>query len=249
MTTPGTALPGQQAWMIGLVAVWFCLLFGGFLLGKPSPRSNRRMPLWTRIGSSAVLVVASWSWFYAAMHTDANLFSILIAIGMSLGFVGDLLMARIIPVVRHVQAGMAVFGLGHVAYILAMATFVAKDPLANPTSCLGACVGWIIAGVTGWWLVVYRKSRRTKLGWVALLYTLLAAGTASLSTCLALQNANFVPAAVGAALFLLSDTILAAHFFGGFRFHLIHDVVWLIYGPAQMLIIFSVPAAIGAVAN
>jgi hypothetical protein len=249
MTTPGSASSGQPAWMTGLLAVWFCLLFGGFLLGKPSPRSDRRMPLWARTGSSAVLVIASWIWFYLAMSTDASLFAALIATGMSLGFVGDLLMARLIPVIRHVLAAMAVFGLGHVAYTLAMATFVAKYPPANPKSCLGAWVGWTIAGVTGWWLVVYRKSRRTKLEWAALLYTLLAAGTAGLSTCLALQNANFIPAAIGAALFLLSDTLLAAHLFGGFRFHLIRDLVWLIYGPAQMLIIYSVPAAIGAVAQ
>jgi hypothetical protein len=248
MTTPGSASPGQQAWMIGLVAVWFCLLFGGFLLGKPSAGSNRRMPLWTRIGSSAVLVVASWSWFYVAMRMDASLFSVLVATGMSLGFVGDLLMARLIPVVRHVLAAMAIFGLGHVAYTLAVATFVVKYPLANPIPCLGACLVWIMAGVTGWLLVVYRRSRRTKLGWAALLYTLLAAGTAGLSTCLALQNASFVPTAIGAALCLLSDTILAAHLFGGFRFRLIQDVVWLIYGPAQMLIIYSVQAAIDAVA-
>ena len=233
--------------MVLLAAVWFCLLFGGFLLGKPSPRSDRRMPLWTRIGSSGVLAVAGWSWFYIAMGTDANLFSGLIATGMTLGFVGDLLMARLIPVARHVLAAMAAFGLGHLAYTVGLATLVARIPPASPRSCLVALVAWLIVGVAGWWLVVYRRSRQTKEVWLVLLYALFAGGTAGLATCLALQNADFAPVAVGAALFVLSDAILAAHLFSGLSFRLIHDLVWLTYGPAQMLIVYSVPAAISAV--
>ena len=48
--------------------------------------------------------------------------------------------------------------------------------------------------------------------------------------------------AVGAALFLLSDLILA---FGMFRESLTRSIdwVWLTYGPGQMLIVFSVLSA------
>ena len=46
--------------------------------------------------------------------------------------------------------------------------------------------------------------------------------------------------ALGAALFLLSDLLLAAQLFNGVKFRLIGDVVWMLYGPAQMLIVYSI---------
>jgi hypothetical protein len=58
------------------------------------------------------------------------------------------------------------------------------------------------------------------------------------------QPPVFLPLAVGAALFLLSDLILAAELFNGLHFPLIGDVVWLTYGPAQMLIVYSMIGAL-----
>lgn len=52
-----------------------------------------------------------------------------------------------------------------------------------------------------------------------------------------------MPLAPGGALFLLSDLILAGDMFSGLFFPLIGDVVWLTYGPAQMLIIYSIGTA------
>lgn len=49
--------------------------------------------------------------------------------------------------------------------------------------------------------------------------------------------------ALGGALFLLSDLILAGDMFSDLFFRLIGDVVWLTYGPGQMLIVYSVGAA------
>ena len=54
---------------------------------------------------------------------------------------------------------------------------------------------------------------------------------------------RFVPLALGGALFLLSDLILAGDMFSGLYFPLIGDVIWLTYGPAQMLIVYSIGAA------
>ena len=50
--------------------------------------------------------------------------------------------------------------------------------------------------------------------------------------------------AIGGALFLLSDLILAARLFNEVHFPLIGDVIWLTYGPAQMLIVYSVGSAL-----
>ncbi|MBI5669683.1 MAG: hypothetical protein HZC41_16925 [Chloroflexi bacterium] len=37
----------------------------------------------------------------------------------------------------------------------------------------------------------------------------------------------------------MSDLILAGELFSGINFPLIGDVMWLTYGPAQMLIVYS----------
>jgi len=43
---------------------------------------------------------------------------------------------------------------------------------------------------------------------------------------------------------LISDLILAAQLFNDLQFHSIGDIVWLTYGPAQMLIVFAVNSAL-----
>ena len=80
----------------------------------------------------------------------------------------------------------------------------------------------------------------------ALPYALLLASSAGFASGLALNASVFIPLVLGCALFLVSDLILAARLFNGASFPLIDDVVWLTYGPAQMLIVFSVGAAIKA---
>ena len=98
-----------------LLAVWAILLFGGFVFGTAD--SHRRMPTWTRMWSSVALVVSAWLW---VVHMPVW-YTILIAVGMSLGLLGDLFMADLIPVPFPAMiGGMGAFGLGHVAYIAAV---------------------------------------------------------------------------------------------------------------------------------
>jgi hypothetical protein len=60
----------------------------------------------------------------------------------------------------------------------------------------------------------------------------------------ALQSSAFLPLAVGAGLFFVSDLILATELFTAFRFPAMGDAVWLTYGPGQMLIVYSVASAL-----
>ncbi len=234
-----------------LLIAWAALLFGGFIFGKPqagrqSGDRDGRMPTWTRMASSAVLVVAGWSWAALARGSGAATFALLIAVGMTLGFLGDLFMAKLLPVSPHVLWGIGAFGLGHVAYIAAILGYGSAHGLDAAGPRFGAWLVWLLIGAVAWYFVVFRGQKPTALHWAALPYSLLLASTAGFATGLALQDPAFVPLAIGAVLFLISDLILAAQLFAGRRFRLIDDVVWLTYGPGQMLIVYSVGAAIMA---
>ena len=236
--------PWQRYWLIGLLVLWAVLLFGGFFLGG----GERRMPAWSRMASSATLVVAAFSWYVFSRTTPAGSYALLIAIGMTFGFVGDLALAGWLPGGRNVIGGIASFGIGHIFYITAFLRYSSSAGLSDPRRWIALAV-WLLIGLVGWYFVVYRGAGTTGEGvtiihWIALPYALLLATTAGLATGLALADSGFLLLALGAALFLLSDLILAGEMFSGMSFRLIGDVIWLTYGPAQMLIVYSISAVL-----
>ena len=232
----------SRYWLIALLILWAALLFGGFILGPAD--ASQRMPKWTRLTSSAVLVLAAWSWFLLTRQNAANGFVLWLAIGMTFGFMGDLFMAGMMPGGRNVLGGMATFGLGHVAYIIGIWRFASQMGLTDGSARWGSLVVWWIIGAAAWYFVVYRGQQPTTLHYAALPYALLLASTAGMATGLALQQGQFTWLAVGAALFLISDLILAAQLFNDLSFFLIGDVIWLTYGPGQMLIVYSAATAV-----
>ena len=243
------AMPvAQQAWFWGLLAAWALLLFGGLALGKPDPtrggsaaERGRCMPVWTRIGSSLVLVVAAWSFHLMdalVLGGPTPALSLGIAVGITFGALGDLFLACLIPAPDRVLAGIGAFGLGHVAYIVGMLAWASQRRLP-PAGRWAAWVVWLLVGAVGWYLIIYRGHSCTKRHWMALPYALLLASTAGVATGLALHVSVFALLALGAALFLLSDLLLAANLFCGFDTSRLHDLVWLTYGPGQMLIVYA----------
>lgn len=233
-----------NGWLTGLLIVWAAFLFGGFIFGKSHDGGKHRMPTWTRMASSLTLVVAAWSFLLLAPDAQRVL-ALLVAVGMTLGFIGDLFMARLIPVNNHVLGGIGSFGLGHIMYILAFFQ-TGLLPSGQSTSWWALFVWWLI-GLAGWYFVVFRGQKATPLHYAALPYALLLSSTAGVATMMAIVMPSlFVTLAAGAALFLISDLILAAELFNGLHFPLISDVVWLTYGPAQMLIVYSMIGAMAA---
>ena len=232
----------QRAWLMALLVAWAGLLFGGLLSRKPQPGRAGRMPVQTRILSSAVLVVAGWSWVLFSRNTTYSGYANLIALGMTFGFLGDLFMARPLPVRQHVPAGMGAFGVGHLAYITAGLRFSAAPGLDAALPRFAAWAAWLLLGALGWYLVAGRRPKLTPLHWAALPYALLLASTAGVATGLTLQAPPFLPFALGAALFLFSDFLIALRLFSQRHFSRMDDLIWLTYGPGQMLIVYSVGA-------
>jgi len=230
----------QWVWLLALLFLWAALLCGGFAFGRLNTGRTRRMPAWTRLTSSLVLVAAAWSWVAFAASTPLRPYTLLIALGMTLGCLGDICLAGILPLAQLVLWGIAAFGLGHVAYIAAL---VGLGSLLGPVATAprwGVLAAWLLVGLSGWYLVVWRAAAKHTVSHAAALpYALLLAATAGLATSLALQTPACAPLALGGALFLASDLILAAQLFNGLFFPLIGDVIWLTYGPAQALIVYA----------
>lgn len=228
-----------------LLGLWAALLFGGFAYGLACEPFHPEIPERARLGSSFVLVVAAWGWCLAVQKSRPAAYGWLIAAGMTFGFIGDLFMAGRIPVGESILGGIGSFGFGHVAYLAAMVLIGRQGAPGGTVIRAVAWLAWLCVGVAGWYLIVYPEAppviREAALG-----YVLLLASTAGCATGLALRARAFVPLAVGAALFFVSDLMIGAEKFGGYHHPYIAPAIWLTYGPAQMLIVYSTASAIRA---
>jgi hypothetical protein len=124
-----------------MFVVWVGLLFGGFLLGTSPDGHSQRIPTWARMGSSFTLVVAGWLWTTFAAPGPDRRFSLLLAVGITFGFIGDLFMAGLIPGPPSVLGGIGAFGVGHAAYILALVGCAYRLSLNNLRARWGALAG------------------------------------------------------------------------------------------------------------
>lgn len=227
-------MPALDLIALILIFLWVAFLFGGWLWGK-DPQRYRRMPVWTRMASSAVLVLLGWYGFLLAPAGEVATYARLIAVGMTFGFVGDLFMAGLLPAPSRVLGGIAAFGVGHIAYISAI---VGYRPVRWWVVGLGL---FVAAGL--FYAVFLRNKKRSPLLWAALLYSLLLASTAALGVSLALQLPLFGVLALGGLFFFASDLILALELFNQTRFPWLGDWIWFTYGPGQALIVLSIWSA------
>jgi len=227
----------QQVILFGLLALWVCPLFGGFIFGSLNVERTRRMPTWTRMWSSFTLVIFAWILLAFLRDTSYVVIALPFAIGMTFGWIGDLFMAQLIPMKAHVLGGIGSFGVGHVAYIVGLVSASSQFGLDDSGLVWSTLSVWLVIALVLWYMIVYRGSDKTFLHKAALPYALLLASTTGIAMGLALQHPAFIMVMIGAGLFLLSDLILATELFNGASWAYIGDVVWLTYGPGQMLIV------------
>lgn len=218
--------------------LWLLLLGGSLLIDAQLIHDSASIKTWLRLSSSLVLVLAAlvtarqaaspWKWI-----------AWLCAVGMLFGFLGDAAMAnqlRILP--DRVLSGMLCFAIGHLAYIGAVELTRRRLKLAFSRSWLSAVLVWQVIGIAIWYGVVFLSDSKPVLHYPALGYCLLLALTAGMACGLSLQSRPTWWIALGAALFLASDAILAWQLFRGGS-SLIGFLVWATYGPGQMLIVFG----------
>src|SRR5262249_20442721 len=163
----------------------------------------------------------------------------LVAAGMASGFVGDLIMAEVIPLPEHVLFGMLIFGAGHSFYIRALLGR-APGSAKRQWACLGAA--WLV-GLLGWWALVHNPKLSPALNYGALAYGLLLSSMSGLAVARAAEDRRYAPVAAGGALFLASDMLLASKLFRNTHFPQIGDVIWLTYIGGQALIVAGIGMA------
>ena len=203
------------------------------------------MPAWTRMGSSAVLVIAAFSWALISREYATARYALLLAIGVSFGFLGDLFLAKVFSSGKSASmGGIIAFAVGHIFYITAIWGLGNELNLNDASTRIIALIIWWLIALGGWYFIIYHGSTVTFLHWFVLPYSLLLATTAGAATGLALQASIFWPLAIGAALFLFSDALIGVDWFNDHDLPFVHDLIWLTYGPGQMLIVYSAGAAL-----
>ncbi|MBI2826738.1 MAG: lysoplasmalogenase [Planctomycetia bacterium] len=246
---PGTSVPVRvlppSGVLRGLWVTWAALLTAAMVMGHVASSGHAATSATLlRMASSVTLVTAAG---VGALHwrgSGAARFMCLIAIGMTLGTLGDFfnagLLDRIVPLPDPALGGIGSFGLGHIAYIAACLVAAVGLNLRNARVRYGWLAAWLAVATVGWYAIVYLspQEKTRLLVWPALPYSLLLATTAGLATGLAAQSRTFLLMATGAALFFASDMILAIGLFrGGFAGQT--EAVWLTYGPGQMGIVYG----------
>ena len=231
----------KRYWMWLLWLAWTVFLFGGLLFGEMNEAETHTMPLFMRIMSSFTLFVAGWAWWWLMSGDDRRSLAFFIAMGMTFGFIGDLFMADlIISGDNSTLGGIGSFGVGHVFYIVGLVRFGNKFGLDDKNKRQKALKTCLAIGAVAWFVIVLLGAdERSIIHFIALPYALLLSGTFGVACGLAWQKPIFAITALGAGLFLFSDLLLAANLFNDFHFRGIGDVVWLTYGPGQMLIVFT----------
>jgi hypothetical protein len=219
-----------------LYALCVALLLIGLLFGWYDARRRNRIPLLVRMLSSALMLACALLLWRGAGPRSRRA-ARLVAGGMGCGFVGDLVMAEVIPLPERVIYGMLSFGAGHALYMRAFLDRAQGAGAARHSAALGAA--WAVA-LVGWWALVRNPAISPKLNYAALGYALLLSSMSGLAASLAAQDRRYAPLALGGALFFLSDLILASELFRKTHVTGIGDIIWLTYIAGQALIVGTI---------
>ncbi len=228
--------PADLLVALGIMAVPLVLLIA-FAFGHTNAERTRRTLKPLRLSTSWILVACAWILFFTGATPRTS--ALLIAIGMTCGALGDLILAGIIKVPNAMIGGILVFSIGHLLYIAAFSQTAQALGLADPFagSLLWAVVVLIASFL--WFFFIYNPAKSRVLNIGSLLYGWLIAVMAGVAVALALQDPRFTLTAIGGLLFLSSDLILGNRELRDHGWFLVHDVVWVIYIAGQALIVLT----------
>ena len=233
-------------WLLyGLFGLELALLIGGLVLGKLNEEGTGRLPRPLRVVLSALLVAAALLGWLGGMRTAVvQGFALWILLGMAAGHIGDLIMAKLIPVPERVVFGMIAFGVGHLLYTAAFLRLALQSGCADPAVLFVVMGAMFVVCSWAWYTYVRQPARSKVLNVGSLVYGWLIGIMVALTLVLAACDAHYLALAVGALLFLVSDFLLGNWVIRGHVWRSVNDAIWLTYVSGQLLIVYSVAAAL-----
>ena len=228
--------PANTIVFLGYVAIPVVLLIA-FIFGHLNSDRTRRTLKPLRLSTSWILVACAWIIF--ATSTALRTPALLIALGMTFGAIGDLVLADVIPLPKRMISGILVFSIGHLCYIAGFSQTAQTLGLNDPLTGSLVWAVFVVVAALLWFFLIYNPAKSRVLNVGALIYGWIIAVMAGTATALALADPRFMLTAVGGILFLISDIILGNRELRDNGWFLVHDVVWVIYIAGQALIVLT----------
>lgn len=232
MLTIWLALFQLTLFLIGILGPW---------RDPPALKTNGRLARPVRMLLSFSLVVAAFViWFGGA---KMPVYAQWVALGMLASFIGDLVMARLIPLPNRLIGGMIAFGIAHALYITAyvqtMQTISSLEPYNRFNA--GLITGLLFYGaftILGWWFLIRNPQKDAAINFGALGYGLWISVMASSALGLAYALGLWLTA-IGGLLFVASDFLIGITDIRGIKIKNANDWIWLTYVAGQMGIIYA----------
>jgi hypothetical protein len=243
---PSTFVVNTRVLLRALWFGWFVLLLASFVAGRTRDLGWSGAKLDLRMISCLMLVVAAWAGWTFLRRTRAANAILLVAVGMTLGFYGDSHVGDRLwwpPFPNKIVGGIAFYGLGHLAYVAACVAIRRIEALTGGLRWWGPIIFWQVSALFLWAAVALTSSEETALRLPTLLYTLLVAATPGFATALAVQRPIYRWMALGGAMFLVSDILLAWQLFHA-SFPAVDELTWINYGGGEMLIVYGAIAGL-----
>ncbi len=121
--------PAHAIVLLGYAAIPVVLIIA-FVFGRPSVDRTRRTIKPLRLSTSWILAGCAWIIFAASSTLRAP--ALWIALGMTFGALGDLVLADVIPLPKRMISGIIVFSIGHLCYIAGFSQTASVLGLNNP---------------------------------------------------------------------------------------------------------------------
>jgi uncharacterized membrane protein YhhN len=228
--------PADRLIVLGLAAIPVILIIA-FVFGRYNEERTRRTLKPLRLSTSWILVVCAW--IIWATSSTLRTPALLIALGMTCGAIGDLILAHVIKVPNAMIGGIVTFALGHICYIFGFSQTARILGLSDPFSESLMWVVLVIVAAFLWFFFIYNPAKSRVLNLGSLFYGWFIAIMVGTAAALALADSRFALTAAGGALFLISDIILGNRELRDHGWFLVHDVVWVLYITGQALIVLT----------
>lgn len=233
----GSLLIGQiVAFLIGWAGPW---------RDEPERDTNGRVAWPIRMGLSFSMVVgAVVVWFGAPEGSPAAVYAGYTLLGMVASFIGDLIMARLIPTPNRLLGGMVAFAAAHALYIRAYVSAVsaAGESFLNAGLVI-ALVVYFALTFFGWREYIRNPQKPDALNIGALVYGSWIAIMASCAVGMASAlGGTWWLAALGGLSFVVSDFIIGTTDIRETRIENANDWIWMTYLAGQMGIIYAAAA-------